>query len=229
MSKEKKQKSITNHEDGAMQSYVTGFILSLIFTLIPYYMVINQTFKGTTLLITILGFAVIQMFIQVTFFLHLGRGPKPRWNLYFYAGTIGVVIMVVGGSVLIINNLHYNMGTSDQIKRLVNDEGIYQVGGQSTGACQSTNTNYQVVFTDSAVGPRTATTKICDTLTFVNDGEELLEVTFGEHDQHVPYAGNKRLLIKSGHSKTITLSDTGSYKFHDHLRDELNGVFTVTK
>ena len=125
-----------NEEGGAMKSYVTGFILSLVFTFIPYYLVDKQTISGTKLLVTILGFAVLQMLVQVTFFLHLGRGPKPRWNLFFFIATVGIILVVVGGSILIIKNLHYNMSPVDQTKRLADDEGIYQVGGQQTGACQ---------------------------------------------------------------------------------------------
>jgi len=99
-------------DHGTVMSYVVGFVLSVICTLIPYYLVVNNILSGTTLQVCILAFAFVQMFIQITFFLHIGRGPKPRWNLVFFAGTFGIILMVVFGSIIIINNLHYNMSPS---------------------------------------------------------------------------------------------------------------------
>ena len=69
-------------ERGTITSYVIGFLLSLVFTAIPYYLVVNKTVEGNTLLATILGFAVLQMAVQIFFFLHLGRGPKPLYNVF---------------------------------------------------------------------------------------------------------------------------------------------------
>ena len=130
MSKQAYHKTIP-HNDAhkTINSYIVGFVLSLIFTAIPYYMVVNQTVTGTSLLLTILGFAVLQMLVQIFFFLHLGRGPKPLYNVVFFASTVGIILVVVGGSIVIINNLHYNKSPSDQTKSLVEGEGIYQIDG----------------------------------------------------------------------------------------------------
>jgi cytochrome o ubiquinol oxidase subunit IV len=216
-----------NAEHGTMRSYVIGFILSLLFTFIPYYLVVNRTFTGTTLLAVILGFAVLQMVIQVTFFLHLGRGPKPNWNLFFFISTIGIILVVVGGSILIINNLNYNMMPSDQAKKLVGDEGIYQVGGEKTGACQGQHANHKITIKNDLVYPAHTEAHMCDTLTFMNAGSEPREITFGTHQDHGVYAGESDLTIRKGRPKSITLSEVGTYQFHEHLRAEMAGDFTV--
>src|SRR4051812_48599144 len=114
-------------EQGAIESYFIGFILSLIFTLIPYYLVQSHKGIGNVLLLAILGLAVIQLIIQVLYFLHLGRGPKPHWELYFFISTIGIILVVVGASLVIIHNLHSNMSVQDQKKKLINDEAIYKI------------------------------------------------------------------------------------------------------
>jgi cytochrome o ubiquinol oxidase operon protein cyoD len=57
-----------HEEHGTTASYVSGFLLSLLFTFIPYYLVIEKKVSGNALLATILGFAVIQMIIQLLFF-----------------------------------------------------------------------------------------------------------------------------------------------------------------
>ncbi len=217
------------HEHGTMASYVIGFILSLVFTLIPYYMIVHHTASSSLLLAMILGFAVTQMVIQITFFLHLGRGPKPRWNLYFFVATVGLILVVVGGSVIIINNLHYNKMPSDQVKSLVNDENISQIGGQQTGACEGQHANHLVTIKDNKVSPLHTDAQRCDTLTFSNKDSDIKEVAFGEHPHHTAYAGQTEYIIRGGHNETITLSEVGTYKFHDHLQEETAGDFTVTQ
>ncbi len=217
----------TKDQHGSIKSYTAGFILSLVFTFIPYYLVVNQTVSGTSLLITIMGFALIQMVIQVTFFLHLGRGPKPNWNLFFFASTFGIILVVVGGSIMIMNNLHYNMSPTEKVKKLVNDEGIHQVAGVKTGACQELHENHQIIIKDGKVTPTHTDASKCDTLTFINEDDVVREITFGTHPKHGSYAGEMELTIRKNRNKSITLSESGSYQFHDHLQPETAGEFTV--
>lgn len=209
-------------------SYVVGFILSLVFTFIPYYLVVNHVVSGMTLLLTILGFAVIQMIIQIVFFLHLGRGPKPFYNVVFFIATVGIILVVVGGSIIIINNLHHNMSPSDQTKRLINSEGIYQISGEKTGACQGHGINHTVTIRDGQFVPARTLANTCDTLNFINADKVTREIAFGPtHERHQPYAGLTKVTIRKGMGKTITLSEPGTYQFHDHLGRKSIGTFTV--
>lgn len=216
-----------SQEYGTLRSYVIGFILSLVCTAISYYLVRNHVIAGTALLATILGFGVLQMIIQITFFLHLGRGPKPNWNFFFFAATVGIILVVVGGSILIINNLHYNMSPADITKKIVNDEGIHQVSGQATGACQELGINHKATIKNGVVSPLHTTAHKCDTLTFINEDNEIRDISFGAHPAHEAYAGESELSVRKGYAKTITLSDTGTYQFHDHLHEETTGYFNV--
>lgn len=230
MSQVKNTKLTTQHaEHGTTKSYVIGFVLSIVFSLIPYFVVVNKSMSGTALQATILVFAMIQMLIQITFFLHLGRGPKPDWNLFFFISTAGIIAVVVGGSVFIIDNLHYNMSPEEKVKKIANDEGIYQVGGKETGACRELGTNYRIVIKDDIASPQTTGAAKCDTLTFINEDDDTKEITFGPHPDHGTYAGVEELAVRSGKSKTITLSETGSYSFHDHLQPETAGEFSVAE
>lgn len=212
-----------------MKSYVTGFLLSLVFTFIPYYLVVSKTITGTLLLAVILIFAVLQMIIQLTFFLHLGRGPQPNWNLFFLISTVGIILVIVGGSIMIINNLHYNMLPSDQTKKLVGDEAIYQIGGENTGACQGQHANHKIVIKNGQVNPLHTLASKCDTLTFINEDNGTRELTFGTHPEHNAYAGEASLQLRKGRNKSITLSEPGKYKFHDHLQAVVAGEFTVSQ
>lgn len=228
----KKEHNITaSHapaEHGTTMSYIIGLILSLIFTFIPYQLVVNQTVTGNALLATILGFAFLQMFIQIFFFLHLGRGPKPFYNVVFFFATFIAILVVVAGSVFIMNNLYSNMAPSEVVKNLAEKEGIYQIGGEKTGACQGQHANHKVTISNGRVSPVYTEAKLCDTLTFINEDDQVRELAFGPHPRHDSYSGETEVPVRKGRNKTITLNQAGTYIFHDHLDPATAGNFTVS-
>jgi cytochrome o ubiquinol oxidase subunit IV len=214
-------------EHGTTQSYVIGFILSLIFTLIPYQLVVNKVLSGNALLTTILGIAVLQMFIQIFFFLHLGRGPKPFYNVVFFFATAGIIVIVVGASLFIMNNLYHNMSPQEVIKKQAQDEGISQVGGTQTGACQENKANHIVVIQNGAANPAHIEAARCDTLTFLNKDRGKREMVFGPHPNYHAYGGEDMVVLNDKRPETITLNESGSFMFHDHLKPTLMGHLTV--
>lgn len=217
-----------DHKQETVTSYVIGFILSLIFTVIPYYLVVNKTITGNTLLATIVGFAVLQVFIQVFFFLHLGRGPKPLYNVAFFAGTVAAIVLVVGGSLFIMSHLHYNMDSAQTAKQLAESEGIAQVEGNKTGACHDIKTNHQIIIVHGAISPTQITAHLCDTLSFTNQDSVTRTIAFGTYTKPAPYVGQTGVIMRKGLSETITLNQTGTFTFYDNLSHDLTGSFTVT-
>lgn len=93
----------------AMRSYVTGFILSVIFTLIPYYIVVKHMFGTQSLVWGVTFFAVMQLVVQVVFFLHLHKKSRPHWNIIVFVFTLLIVSFLVVGSLWIMYHLNYNM------------------------------------------------------------------------------------------------------------------------
>ncbi len=219
----------TNKKHGEAVFYAIGFLLSVVFTLVPYYLVVNNSISSISLSTLILGFAVLQMIIQIFFFLHLGRGPKPLYNVVFFVATVGIILVVISGSIFIINHLHYNMTPSEVTTNLAESEGISQVDGKKTGACQSVHANHQVIITSSSVSPLHTRAQLCDTLTFISQDKILHDIAFGSHPEHENYAGESELQVKKGKNNTITLNQAGSYQFHDHLNPALAGYFTVAQ
>jgi cytochrome o ubiquinol oxidase operon protein cyoD len=224
-------KNTSHHEEhGTTGSYVIGFVLSLIFTIIPYYLVVEKVVSGMTLLATILGFAIVQMIIQIVFFLHLGREKKPHWQLLFFISTVGIILVVVGGSIWIIHHLHYNMTpvTPDGAsKKLIEDEGIYQIQGQKTGACQGQYTTYKITIKDGVPSPSHIDAHKCDKLTFINEDDKTHYIMFGTLEHPEAYAGEDMLTVTKRRAKMIVLSETGTHRFHDHLNSKTAGDFTV--
>jgi len=115
-----------NAGHGTVSSYATGFILSVLFTITPFMVVINHVMTGWMLTFTLIGFAISQLLVQLIFFLHLGRESKPRWNILVFLFAALVVLIVVVGSLWIMNNLDYHMGGHEMDSSIIKDEGIPQ-------------------------------------------------------------------------------------------------------
>ena len=96
-------------EGGSMRSYTTGFIVSIGLTIAAYLLVSQNILTGWGLVYAILGLAVIQLFAQLFFFLHLGRGPNRKWNFVTLILMLIIVFIVVAGSLWIMHNLNYHM------------------------------------------------------------------------------------------------------------------------
>jgi cytochrome o ubiquinol oxidase subunit IV len=216
-------------EHKAATSYIVGFLLSLVFTAIPYYLVVNKIIMGNRLLETILVLAVLQMAIQIFFFLHLGRGPKPLYNVVFFVSTVGVILVVVVGSIFIINNLYSNMVPSQVTTKLAQDEGISQVGDEQTGACQEIHANHKVTIKNGRVTPSHTDAGRCDSLTFINEEDKVRNIAFGPYPERQVYGGESDITVRKGYPKTITLNKSGTYLFHDDLEPKITGDFTVAQ
>ncbi len=215
-------------EHGTMSSYIIGFVLSIACTLTAYFLVVGKSLTGNALLLTILSFAVWQMIIQIFFFLHLGRGPKPLYNVVFFIATVGIILVTVFGSIFIMDNLHYNMSPTEVTKKLAQDEGIAQIGGEETGACQELGANHKVTISGGQFSPFQIEAQRCDTLTFINEGEETSQISFGQHPEIVSYAGQEAT-VTDRRPKTLTLNQAGTFIFHDHSNPEVSGYITVNK
>lgn len=94
---------------GDLRSYVTGFIISILLTLLPYFIVVDHLLSGFMLVLAVVLFGVAQLLVQLFFFLHLSPKAKARWNLIALVFTVLVVVILVVGTLWIMNNLNYNM------------------------------------------------------------------------------------------------------------------------
>lgn len=90
--------------------------------------------------------------------------------------------------------------------------------------------SYSVMIMNGKVEPAgTIQAKLCDTLTFTNMDSAIREIAFGPHEHHVPYDGIAERELDKNQSLTITLNQAGTFHWHDHLHDEVQGYFTVAK
>lgn len=94
-------------ESGSFKAYLLGFVLSILLTLSSFYLVMEKSLSGWTLLFTISGLALIQAIVQLVLFLHLGKEKKPRLNLLIFLFMALVLVIIVFGSIWIMENLNY--------------------------------------------------------------------------------------------------------------------------
>lgn len=94
--------------------YVSGFVLSVILTLVAYYFAVDSSLAGITLIVVLVELAILQFFVQLYFFLHFGSEQKPRWRLLTLVFMMCFVLIVVLGSIWIMHNLNYRMMMSPQ-------------------------------------------------------------------------------------------------------------------
>ncbi|MDR7317230.1 cytochrome o ubiquinol oxidase subunit IV [Brevibacillus nitrificans] len=91
-----------HHNHGSLKSYVIGFILSIVLTIIPLVMVMNNMLDKTTTVIWILVMAVLQFIVQLFFFMHVREGEKPRYNVQTLVLGLVIVFTIIAGSIWIM-------------------------------------------------------------------------------------------------------------------------------
>lgn len=113
---------------GTVRTYTIGFGLSLLLTFEAFYIATHQSLGATNATIIVLVLAIVQLLVQLFFFLHLDRAAKAPWNVLMFIFTAVIVSIVVFGSLWIMNNLNYHMGqrmTPQQTDNYIkHDEGI---------------------------------------------------------------------------------------------------------
>ena len=95
---------------GTYKSYVTGFLLSITITLLSFYLVAFGVEPPKTLYIIVGLLALVQLIIQVVFFLHLNPRSNSSWNLISFLFTSLMVMVLVVGTMWIMYNLYEKMG-----------------------------------------------------------------------------------------------------------------------
>jgi len=121
----KKEVIVSKHstEYGSLKTYTKGYVISIVLTLSAYLLVVNRRTISRNLVLTlIVAFALTQFLAQLYFFLHLGKETKPRWKLFVFGFMVSIVLILVFGSIWIMNNLNYRM-TPNEVNTYLNDQG----------------------------------------------------------------------------------------------------------
>ena len=94
---------------GSLKSYLTGFVLSLILTAIPFALVMSGTWSASATLAGIFSAGLVQILVHLHYFLHLDTSSAARWNVLAMIFTILIMVLFVGGTIWIMSSLNYRM------------------------------------------------------------------------------------------------------------------------
>ncbi len=94
---------------GSLKSYLTGFVLSLILTAIPFTLVMSGALSFSATLAGIFSAGIVQILVHLYYFLHLDTSSAARWNLLAMIFTVLVMVLFVGGTLWIMSSLNYRM------------------------------------------------------------------------------------------------------------------------
>jgi len=94
---------------GSLESYLTGFVLSLILTAIPFALVMSGAFSTSATLAGILSAGIVQILVHLHYFLHLDTSSAMHWNVLALIFTLAIMILFVGGTIWIMYSMHYRM------------------------------------------------------------------------------------------------------------------------
>jgi len=101
--------------------YLIGFVVSVILTLAAFIPVMHNwvaDWSSSAKVLYLLGLALVQMMVQITFFLHLTDGPDAKYNIITMWAAIVCVFIIIAGTWWVMWHLNYQvMGGAGRIEQ----------------------------------------------------------------------------------------------------------------
>lgn len=90
--------------------YMTGFVLSIILTAIPFWLVMAKVIADRNTAVLVLGgFAVIQILVHMVYFLHMNGKVEGGWTLLSTIFTVVFVAITIAGTLWVMFHMNTNM------------------------------------------------------------------------------------------------------------------------
>ncbi|MEN4903052.1 cytochrome o ubiquinol oxidase subunit IV [Luteimonas sp. TWI662] len=98
------------HGHGSMRDYVIGFVLSVILTVIPFWLVMGEVIESRVWTVAlIMMFGAIQIVVHMIYFLHMNRKSEGGWILMSMLFTGILIVIALVGSLWVMYHLNNNM------------------------------------------------------------------------------------------------------------------------
>ncbi|MBD4895563.1 cytochrome o ubiquinol oxidase subunit IV [Xanthomonas citri pv. citri] len=94
---------------GGLKSYLIGFVMAVILTVIPFAMVMSGAFSKGVTIVVISVMAAVQMLVHMVYFLHMDRTPEQRSNVQVGLFSLLIIGIVIVGSLWVLHNMNVNM------------------------------------------------------------------------------------------------------------------------
>jgi cytochrome o ubiquinol oxidase operon protein cyoD len=99
-----------SHPESTFKGYAIGFVLSVILTAIPFWLVMHKVFdKSSSTAFVILGFAAVQIVVHMVYFLHMNTKVEGGWSMLALVFTVMVVGIMLSGSIWVMYHMNTNM------------------------------------------------------------------------------------------------------------------------
>ena len=125
-------KPISGESYSDLATYLTGFVFALLLTLLafglvivgkggslgsidkaldifPYVEVITGKMPRHLIIVGVIVLAILQILVHLHYFFHLSFGSPQNWNLLAILFALFIIIIMVGGSLWIMNDLNGQM------------------------------------------------------------------------------------------------------------------------
>jgi cytochrome o ubiquinol oxidase operon protein cyoD len=96
-----------------IQGYFIGLILAALLTAASFYVVHTNLIWGPGIGVALGVLAIAQIGVHLVFFLHLTTAPDNTNNVLALAFGVLIVVLVIGGSLWIMNRLNTRMMPAD--------------------------------------------------------------------------------------------------------------------
>jgi len=98
-----------------LSGYLTGFVLSVILTAIPFWLVMSHTISDRSIAVLVLGgFAVAQILVHMVYFLHMNGKLEGGWTMLSTLFTIVFLVIAVAGTLWVMFHMNANMMPAHQ-------------------------------------------------------------------------------------------------------------------
>ncbi|TAJ38210.1 MAG: cytochrome o ubiquinol oxidase subunit IV [Reyranella sp.] len=96
-------------EHASLRNYIIGFVLAVVLSVIPFWLVATHALPPQRTLLIIGIAAVLQVLVHLRFFLHINFTTTPKENILALVFTCLLLFIMVGGSFWIMFDLHQRM------------------------------------------------------------------------------------------------------------------------
>ena len=87
-----------------------GFLLSVVLTAIPFWLVMSNVISDRATAVMVLGgFAVVQILVHMVFFLHMNGKIEGGWTLLSTIFTVVFVAIGIAGTLWVMFHMNTNM------------------------------------------------------------------------------------------------------------------------
>ncbi len=101
--------SVTSHLHISMRDYLIGFVLSIILTAIPFWLVMGDVLDSKQLTaFVIMAFAMVQIVVHIVYFLHMTSSAEEGWSFMALIFTLIIIVIALAGSLWVMHHLNTN-------------------------------------------------------------------------------------------------------------------------